>query len=365
MQKLAFSLNKRTLLQKRAALINRLITEIGTHSWMSQTRLSSIREIALKLGVSTATVSNALRGTGRVSSTLAAQIRLEADRLGYVPDHTARALRTGKSNTIGLLVPNIGQPLFPAFAQAIERAAKRRGLAVLIGDSQGDPHQQDFEIRTMIARGVDALIVIPTRGTTIEPTDVPVPVAVIDSAATTGNVAASDHREGGRLIARHLLELGHDRILILAGPENSLVARERVGGMCEIFRQAGAEPALRYSDATFEAGSAIGHEFDLSHFTACAAAYDALAIGFAIAVGDRGYRIPDDISLTGFDDLMWAQIVSPPLTTVRQDLEAVANHALAFVAGETEASGIFPTELVVRQSTAGPSAFAKGGRHAE
>lgn len=330
---------------------------------MSQARPSSIREIATKLGVSTATVSNALRGAGRVSSALAEQIRLEADRIGYVPDHTARALRTGKSNTVGLLVPNIGQPLFPAFAQAIERAAKRRGLAVLIGDSQGDPQQQDFEIRTMVARGVDALIVIPTRGTTITQADVP--IAVIDSAATTGNIAASDHREGGRLIAGHLLALGHERLLILAGPENSLVARERVEGMCEVFRQAGVEPALQHSDATFEAGSILGRELDLRHFTACAAAYDALAIGFAIAVKDRGCSIPEDMSLTGFDDLMWAQIVSPPLTTVRQDLEAVANHALAFVAGEIGTSGIFPTKLVVRQSTARPSAFAKGGRNAE
>ncbi|TXI12209.1 MAG: LacI family transcriptional regulator [Rhizobium sp.] len=332
---------------------------------MSQSRPSSIREIADRLGVSTATVSNALRGKGRVSPALASQIRIEADRLGYVPDHAARALRTGKSNTVGLLVPNIGQPLFPAFAQAIERAAKQRGLAVLIGDSQSDPVQQDFEIRNMIARGVDALIVIPTRGTTVTPESVSVPVAVIDSAVTVGNVAASDHRGGGRMIARHLLELGHDKLLVLAGPENSLVARERVDGMREIFLPAGIEPELRYSDATFEAGGLLGREVDPRRFTACAAAYDALAIGFAIAVRDRGYRIPDDLSITGFDDLMWAQIVSPPLTTVRQDLEAVASHALAFVTGESDASRIFPTDLVVRQSTARPSAFANGGKNAE
>ncbi len=332
---------------------------------MNQARPSSIREIANRLGVSTATVSNALRGKGRVSPALASQIRVEADLLGYVPDHAARALRTGKSNTVGLLVPNIGQPLFPAFAQAIERAAKQRGLAVLIGDSQGNPGQQDFEIRNMIARGVDALIVIPTRGTTVAPENVSVPIAVIDSAATAGNIAASDHREGGRMIARHLIELGHDKLLVLAGPENSLVAHERVGGMCEIFRSAGIEPALKYSDASFEAGCTLGRELDLHRFTACAAAYDALAIGFAIAARDRGCSIPDDLSLTGFDDLMWAQIVSPPLTTVRQDLEAVANHALSFVVGESDASRIFPTDLVVRRSTARPSALAKGGKNAE
>ena len=324
---------------------------------MGETRPSSIREIANRLGISTATVSNALRGKGRVSSALAVQIRAEADVLGYVPDHTARALRTGKSNTIGLLVPNIGLPLFPAFAQAIERAAKQRGLAVLIGDSQGDAQKQSFEIKNMIARGVDALIVIPVLGTTVAQQSVSVPVAIIDSAATAGNIAASDHREGGRMIARHLIELGHEKLLVLAGSQNSRVARERVEGMCEIFLSAGVVPTLKHSDASFEAGGNLGRELDIGRFTACAAAYDTLAVGFALAVRERGYNIPEDISLTGFDDLMWAQIVSPPLTTVRQDLEAVATHALAFVVGETDTSRIFPTDLVVRQSTARPSAF--------
>ncbi len=333
---------------------------------MKETRSSSIREIAAGLGVSAATVSNALRGKGRVSPAMVRQIRARAHELGYVPDHAARALRTGKSNTIGLLVPNIEQPLFPAFAQAVERAARQRGLAVLIGDSRGDARQQDFEITNMIARGVDALVVIPTRGTTIAPQSVPVPVAVIDSAATAGNVAASDHREGGRMIARHLIDLGHERVLLLAGPENSLVARERVGGMCELFRSAGIEPVLKHSDATFEAGTAFGRALDLHRFTACAAAYDALAVGFAVAARERGCAIPEDMSLTGFDDLMWAQIVSPSLTTIRQDLQAVADHALSFVAGETDASRIFPIDLVVRESTASPPAFPrKGGRHAE
>ncbi len=199
-----------------------------------------------------------------------------------------------------------------------------------------------------------------------DPLATPRSVSVIDSAATAGNVAASDHREGGRMIARHLIDLGHERVLLLAGPENSLVARERVGGMCELFRSAGIEPVLKHSDATFEAGTAFGRALDLHRFTACAAAYDALAVGFAVAARERGCAIPEDMSLTGFDDLMWAQIVSPSLTTIRQDLQAVADHALSFVAGETDASRIFPIDLVVRESTASPPAFPrKGGRHAE
>ncbi len=317
-----------------------------------------MREIARRLGVSSATVSNALRGKGRLSPELADKIRAMAAELHYVPDHAARSLRTGKSATIGLLVPNIGQPLFPVFAQAIERAAKRRGFAVLLGDSLGTAEGQDFELRNMLARGVDALIVIPTRGTTVPAGSVPVPVAVIDSAVTEGNVAASDHRDGGRQAARHLVDLGHREIAILAGPTNSLVAHERVGGMREIFEAASIRPSLYHSDPTFEAGAELGRMPDVARFTACAAAYDTLAVGFTVAARQRGIAIPEAMSVTGFDDLMWSRIVSPPLTTVRQDLGAIAEHALSFVVGEGGKPRVFPVELVVRASTAPAAAGA-------
>jgi LacI family transcriptional regulator len=314
----------------------------------------SMLDLARTLGVSRATVSNALRGKGRLSPELAGRIRALAAELRYIPAHAGRALRTGRSATIGLIVPDFGQPLFPIFAQAIERAAKSRGVAVLVGDSLGTAEGQAAEIANLLGRGIDALVIIPTRGTTVDAAAIPVPVAVIDSAATRGNTASSDHRDGGRQVARHLLGLGHRDILLLGGAKDSKVARERTAGLFEGFAEAGITPRIRYSVVSFEAGAEIGAEIDPAGFTACAAAYDALAVGFVTALAARGVQVPQDVSVTGFDDLMWARIVSPPLTTVRQDLAAIADHALAVATGERQGARLFPVELVLRASTAGP-----------
>lgn len=309
-------------------------------------------EIASRLGVSRVTVSNALRGKGRVSPEVAERIRSLAADLHYIPIHAGRALRTGRSATIGLIVPDFGQPLFPVFAQAIERAAKRRGFAVLVGDSLGTAADQASEIDNLIGRGVDALAIIPTRGSTVDASALPVPVAIIDSAATPFNTASSDHREGGRQAARHLLGLGHREILTLAGSDDSRVANERLAGLREAFDAAGIAAGIIHSAPSFEAGAAIGESFEPGRFTACAAVYDALAVGFSTALSRRRIRIPEDVSITGFDDLIWGRIVSPPLTTIRQDLGAIADHALAVITGERSDSRLFPVELVIRGSTA-------------
>lgn len=314
----------------------------------------SMQDICLRLGVSRVTVSNALRGEGRVSRELAERIRALAAELNYIPSHAGRALRTGKSGTIGMIVPDFGQPLFPIFAQAVERAAKRRGFAVLVGDSLGTPEGQAEEIINMISRGVDAIAVIPTRGSTIDIEAIPVPVAVIDSVANSANTASSDHCDGGRQIARLLVQLGHRKILLLAGPNESKVSRERVRGMCEVFSAHGIAPHIRHSATSFDSGAQIAEEIDPAHFSACAAAYDALAVGFMTALARRGIHIPQQMSVTGFDDVAWARIVTPQLTTVRQDLASIANHALAVVMGELHEPRLFPVELVVRDSTSGP-----------
>lgn len=325
---------------------------------MKSRRPATLADIARRVGVSTATVSNALQGKGRLSADLARRIRQAADEVGYVPDHAARALRTGRSRTLGLVVPDFGAPLFPTFAQAIERAAKRRGYAVLIGDAMGTLDGQRAEVSTMIARGADALVLIPMRGSAIPA--VPVPIAVIDSAALPENTVASDHRDGGRQVARHLVELGHRRILVLAGPASSTVARERLAGMVEVFSASGVETDIVVSDPALEDGRRIAQTFDPGAFTAIAAAYDTLAIGVLNGLAARGIACPGQVSVSGFDDLVWGRIVAPALTTVRQDLAAIAERAVAFVMGEgvmgaapadTAAVPIVPVELVVRQST--------------
>jgi len=314
-------------------------------------RQPTLKDVARIVGVSSATVSNALAGKGRLSVELAERIRAAAEALGYVPDHAARALRTGRSGTLGLVMPNFASPLFPVFAQAIERAAKSRGYAVLMTDVMGRTENQSAAINLLVERGADALVVIPLRGIDVDAASVPVPMVVIDSAGMANNVVASDHRMGGRLIARHLLDLGHRRVLILGGWEDSTVAAERVGGLREGFEAGGAEIAVHYGQATLEGGRAAVAEGRTEGFTAVAAAYDALAVGALLELAARGVRVPETLSVTGFDDIPWGTIVAPPLTTVRQDLATITEHALAHVAGERNDRRLVPVELVIRGST--------------
>jgi LacI family transcriptional regulator len=329
---------------------------------MQEKRPISMQQIAEALGVSRATVSNALRGTGRLSEDVAARIRAAAEEMGYVPSHAGLSLRTGRSMTIGLLVPDFSMPLFAAFAQAFERAAKARGLALMVAESMGAPMIQAEEIRNLVARGVDALVVIPLRGSQLDEVTLPVPLLVVDSSANPRNTASGDHRDGGRQIARHLAGLGHQSVLIVESATASNVSDERVAGMAEIFSARGITVRSAAIPPTFDAARAYGMTLDLLvgevPATAMACAYDAQAVGLISALTARGLSLPQDMSITGFDDVIWGRIVSPPLTTVRQDLAAIAEHALAVAARESKHPRTFPVSLVIRGSTAAPRSMS-------
>ncbi|MDF1587051.1 LacI family DNA-binding transcriptional regulator [Marinimicrococcus flavescens] len=314
-------------------------------------RRPTIRDVARVVGVSAATVSYALSGNGRVSRSLAAQVRETAAAMGYVPRHAAMALRTGRSALLGVVLPNIANPLFPALAQEIGRAARRRSYALLLADSLDEAAGQDLAVTQMMARGVDALIVVPRRGSTLP--EAPLPLVVIDTAASSERGVCSDHREGGRLVARHLLGLGHRRILVLAGPENSRVAQERLAGLHDVL--AGTEAAaltIRHTAYRPEGAAEAVQDLGEAGWTAVAAVSDTLAIGAVNALVARGIDVPGKVSVTGFDDLVWASIVRPELTTVRQNLARIAESAVAMALGEREPGEIVPVELVVRCSTA-------------
>ncbi|RVV97711.1 LacI family transcriptional regulator [Mesobaculum littorinae] len=315
----------------------------------------SLQQIADAIGVSPATVSNALRGTGRVSDKVRDRVRAAADRLGYVPSHAARSLRNGRSANVGLVVPDFSMPLFPAFVQAFEAAARARGLALMVADAMGTPGDQAAAIRDLEARGVDAVIVIPVRDTDRARMTPGVPLVVVDAAANPMNAVSSDHRDGGRQIARHLVDLGHREALVVVSAAASHVSDAREAGLCEVFAEAGVSVRRVACAPTFDAALDLGQGLDLGGATACAAAYDAQAVGLITAFRARGVAVPGDVSVTGFDDVIWGRIVDPPLTTVAQDLALVAERALDIATGAAEAGPrLFPVTLVARGSTAAP-----------
>lgn len=315
----------------------------------------SMQKIADMVGVSRATVSNALSGRGRVSTEMAERIRSIAEGLNYVPSAAGRHLRMGRSTLLGLVVPDFSMPLFSAFVRAFENAARTRGMALLVGEGMNDPTLQAEVLRDFVSRGVDGLIVVPMRGSVIQPNALPVPVAVVDAASNPLNTASSDHREGGRIVARHLVELGHRKALIVVADRSSFVSDERGAGMAEVFAAAGVEHSVTAIGPNVEAAHAFARNWQPDGTTAIAAAYDAMGVGIVTGLAERGIDVPRQISVTGYDDVIWGRIVRPQLTTVRQDLTAIAEHALDVVTARKQGQHLSPVSLVVRGSTAAPS----------
>ncbi|WP_064683390.1 LacI family DNA-binding transcriptional regulator [Rhizobium bangladeshense] len=324
----------------------------------------NLSRIATSLGVSIATVSNALSGKGRVSDQLVERIREHAAELGYVPSQAGRALRTGRSGVIGLVLPDIANPLFPKIAQAIEFAASAAGYGVLIADSRGDAATQDEAINRLVERGVDGMVVIPRRATRIS--SFACPVAVIDTPSTPDNTVSADHWQGGREIAVHLADLGHQRILIIGNNQESSVQNDRAGGI-----RAGLRPGMQAETLwvdKLERDGGSGCPLGLAErvrqgFTAFAALSDLQALRALTELQQAGISVPADVSVTGFDDLIWSPVVRPSLTTVRMDMDRIAGIAVSALADTISKSrareGMLVTaeiervamQLIVRQSS--------------
>jgi LacI family transcriptional regulator len=340
----------------------------------------NLSRIAASLGVSVATVSNALSGKGRVSAELVERIKATAQAIGYVPSQAGRALRTGRSGVLGLVLPDIANPLFPQIAQAIEYSASVAGYGVLIGDSRGDVAMQTEAINRLIERGVDGMIIVPRRGTRIA--DIGCPVAVIDTPSTPGNTVSADHWQGGREIGRHLSALNHRQILLIGANPASNVQNDRIGGI-----KSGLDPDVKAEVMWIEkieeadgAGCLLGLAEKVAQgFTAFAATSDLHALRVLTELQRAGINVPGCVSVTGFDDLIWSSVVTPALTTMRMDMDRIAEIAIsalvhAIEKGEPEEASAddapsggrlvtasvsrVPMQLIVRQSS-GPPGPAK------
>ncbi|MDS7595297.1 LacI family DNA-binding transcriptional regulator [Agrobacterium tumefaciens] len=328
---------------------------------------TNLSAIAAALGVSAATVSNALSGKGRVSAELVEKIRRTASELGYVPSLAGRALRTGRSGVLGLVLPDIANPLFPQIAQAIEKAAVAAGYGVLIADSRGEISMQTDAINRLIERGVDGMVIVPRRGTRIANVDCP--VAVIDSPSTPGNTVAADHWHGGQQIGRYLADLGHRKVVLIGKNRDSNVQNDRLGGIRDGFGKSGLIETV-WIDGIEEkngAGCRLGLAGKVADgFTAFAAVSDLHALRALTELQREGVDVPEQASVTGFDDLIFSAVVTPPLTTMRMDMVRIADLAidalLRVIDGEegeavSVASDIskVPMELIVRASTGNAS----------
>jgi len=289
----------------------------------------SIKNIAADLGVTAATVSNALNGKGRVSEKLAERIRARAEELGYRPSSAAIALKSGRSNILGLVMPDLINPLFPHLARTLSLVAEDRDLAILIADSRRSATEQQQAMQRLVSRGIDGLIVVPQRGTS--PAPVSVPMAIINAASDPQNTVSSDHRGGGVLIAQHIYDLGHRHVALLGEDPVSEVQRDRIAGMQSVL-DGRTELTLQWGEAGLAALSQIVKD----GATAILTTSDMLALKVRSRLMEMGQNVPEDVSLTGFDDTSFGQLMYPPLTTISQDAKTIAEKAIAFLASQID-----------------------------
>lgn len=334
----------------------------------------TIRDVARLAEVHPGTVSRALNEQTRalVNQATAARVLRAADELGYRPNPIARGLKTNRSFTVGVLIPDLTNPLFPPIVRGIEDRLGSAGYTPLIVNTDNDPGRERSHIETMLSRQVDGLIAATAR-LDVEPVAEAVasgmPLVLVNRSFEDGSVPAVtvDDRQGIGLAVEHIAQLGHQRIGHVAGPQNVSTGHQRYLGFLAAMEDSGLEVPtghVSFSEAFTEAEGARACAQVLDHepqVTAIIAANDRLAMGCYDAFAARGLHCPEDVSVVGFNDMPFIGRLAPPLTSVRVPQREIGTVAaellLAQLSDPTEPIRqiLLEPALVVRASTAPPA----------
>lgn len=338
---------------------------------MAASTSARIRDVATAAEVSPAAVSRYLNGSLRLPRVTAERIDRAIRRLNYRPNPHARRLSMGRSETIGLVVPEIANPFFARLAAAIESAAERVGLGLVLSATLNRRERELDYIDRMRANQVDGLIFV-----TNEPDDGKLaralnetPGAVLvdeDVPGTRVPKVLCDNEKGGLLAGRHLLAAGHRRIAYIGGPSGLASSRERRAGLLTaIASTAGAELTWEASGPYTLSGGEAAVASLLAHGTAATAVFcasDEITLGALSVFRERGVSVPEDISIVSFDDSGPLHLLSPPITAIRQPIEAIGECAVALISApphEHPTCQRLPVQLVQRGSVAQPRACSK------
>lgn len=344
--------------------------------------MAAIHEVAKLAGVSASTVSNVLNGrTGRMRAETRARVLAAIDRLHYTPNSAARQLKSGQNTTLGLVIPSVANPFWGAVAHHVERAARVHGYGLLICNAERDREVEARYAETMLGSGITGVILgsspldfahfahLIARG---------LQVAAFDQRACSASkgVACSvsvDQELGGALAAQHLIGLGHRRIGVIGGPIRTNSRIGRVAGV----RAALARVGLGLDEALVWQGGGVSGFGDMEGAelgrvgvrellsrddppSAVFCGNDMYALGAYAGARDLGWRVPDDLSIVGFDDIALADIVQPALTTIRQPVPAMARLVVDLLVRRITGAAVaepyvgVPPQLIVRGSTAPP-----------
>ncbi|MBU6259984.1 MAG: LacI family DNA-binding transcriptional regulator [Burkholderiales bacterium] len=324
----------------------------------------TLEHVAQEAGVSPSTVSRILNGTAVVSDDKRAAVDAAIARLGFVPNPVARGLAGGRTLSVGVVTQAIDSPFYGGALRGIEDTLSGAGYSPLFVSGHWNAAHEARSIETLRARRVDGIIVLSCRlgDSALAVHAQSLPVVVTGRGVGGAGICALnfDNFEGGRLATEHLLALGHRRIAFIAGDSRHPDARERQRGYRAALQAAGLayDPALVVPGQFFEESGYAAAERLVqggAPFTAVFAANDQMAFGAALALHRHGRRVPDDVSLVGFDDLAAARYTVPPLSTIHHPIyelgQAAATAMLQLLSGATPTAALPPPRLIARESS--------------
>lgn len=321
---------------------------------------ATIRDVAARAGVSVATVSRVLNGKELVREATSAQVLEAARTLRYVPNVAARSLSIRRSQTIGIVLPEVHGEFFSEVIRGIDVAARREGYHILVSGSHSDVGEMMEVVGAMRGR-VDGLVVM-APDVAVDALGEQLPLVLINSGDERHDAITIDNYGGARAMMRHLASLGHERIAFITGPAQNADARERLRGYRQSMRGGAAKPVELRGDFTEASGYAAAREIAAMNPrpTAIFAANDSMAIGALGALAEEGVAVPGDLTVVGFDDIPIARYVSPQLTTIGVDIAELGRRALAVLLDVIARPAREPrrerisTTVVVRKSCGSP-----------
>jgi LacI family repressor for deo operon, udp, cdd, tsx, nupC, and nupG len=337
--------------------------------------VSNIYEVAKRAGVSPSTVSRVLSQPNVVSIKTRLKVLRAVDVLGYIPNSTAKNLRTSRTGKLLVTVPDISNPFFSLILQGIEDAAQREDYAVLVGDTQHDDRREQRYALMLHSKEADGLIFLghrlPEAAAALARAAAPRCAPIVNGCEFNPRLGIpSVHIDNARAAsdAMHLLyDLGHRRLGVITGPLVSPLSRDRLRGASTTARKRGAE-ALAVTDGDFSVESGAGAAqrlFAAAHPpTAIFCFNDEMAMGVLDFARRKRIRVPRDLSVVGFDDIRFARYTEPPLTTIAQPMreigEGTVRLLLAILTDDasTPDSVTLPHTLITRGSTAAPASGA-------
>ncbi len=340
-------------------------------------RSPTILDVADRAGVSKSTVSNVIRGVVGVSDETRRKVDSAIKQLGYRPNILARQLVQQRTNILGVVVGDLANPFFAEMAKSVERQASARGYTAMFCNTEGDSASELAGIEMLLAQRVAGIVFLAFSGdarTMRETQQHSVPAVFLSCHERWGDVVAVDDELGGRLATRHLLECGHRRLAFLSIPELADSSDQARYEGC--VKEAGAANVKRINWSPDSDHAAVdGAEVELRdvftgphRVTAVFASNDLAAIDLMDFADSAGLRVPDDLSIVGFDDVPMAGLARIGLTTVAQPRDELARHGIDTMIGRIEGSvkgepttTLVPVQLVKRRSTSTPLASAALG----